>query len=162
MLKSICKNVAWMAVPLGLAMGCAANRSTTTTAEATYGPAPMLTPTSGEPEQRIYSTDASAANAPSDINAPPPGADAADWGVGEAIREKLTEDPTLAPLGSSLIAETAKDGTVTLKGVVKTPDEKQRVRDTIAGVPGVKNVNDDQLKIGTYRGGNKLDTTQPQ
>jgi hypothetical protein len=160
MLKSICKNMVWMAVPLGLAMGCAANR-TTTTADATYGPAPMLTPTSGEPEQRIYSTDPTAAAATTDLNAPPAGANAADWGVAEAIREKLTQDPTLAPLGSQLIAEVNNDGAVTLKGVVKTSDEQQRVRDTIAGVPGVKSVNDDQLTVGTFHGGSKLDTLEP-
>jgi hypothetical protein len=159
MLKSICKNLVWMAVPLGLALGCAANR-TTTTADATYGPAPMLTPTSGEPEQRIYSTDPTAAAAPSDLNAPPAGANAADWGVAEAIRQKLTQDPTLAPLGSQLIAEVGKDGAVTLKGVVKTSDEQERVRDTIASVPGVSSVNDDQLKVGTYHGGGKVNTAQ--
>lgn len=161
MLKSICKNMVWMAVPLGLVMGCAANR-TTTTADATYGPAPMLTPTSGEPEQRIYSTDVSGAVAPSDINAPPPGVDAADWGVADAIRVRLTEDPTLAPLGSELSCEVGKDGVVTLKGVVKTSSEQERVRDAITGVPGVKSVNDDQLKVGNFKGGNTLDTTQPQ
>lgn len=155
MLKSICKNMVWMAVPLGLAIGCAANRPAT---EAQYGPAPMLTPTSGEPEQRIYSTDPAAAS--SNIDAPPPGASAANWGVAESIRQKLTEDPTLAPLGSSLIAEVNKDGMVTLKGVVKTPDEQKRVRDTIASVPGVNGVNDDQLKVGSYKGNGKLDTNQ--
>lgn len=158
MLKSICKNVVWMAVPLGLAIGCAANRSTT---EAQYGPAPMLTPTSGEPEQRIYSTDPANAAASSDLNAPPPGADAANWNVAESIRQKLTADPTLAPLGSSLIAEVNKDGVVTLKGVVKTPDEQKRVLDTIKSVPGVKDVNDDQLKVGNFKGDGKLDTMQP-
>jgi hypothetical protein len=158
MLKSICKNLVWMAVPLGLALGCAANRPAT---EAEYGPAPTLTPTStsGEPEQRIYSAGTATAGASSDIDAPPPGATAANWGVAESIRQKLTEDPTLAPLGSNLIAEVGKDGVVTLKGVVKTPDEQKRVRDTIASVPGVNSVKD-ELKIGTYRGGGKLDTAQ--
>jgi len=158
MLKSICKNMAWMAIPLGLALGCAANR-TTTTADASYGPAPMLTPTSGEPEQRIYSTDPATAGAASDLNAPPPGATAANWDVAESIRQKLTDDPTLAPLGSQLKAEVGNNGVVTLKGVVKTPDEQQRVHDTIASVPGVSSVND-ELKVGTYRGGGKLDTNE--
>lgn len=161
MLKAICKNIVWIALPLGLAMGCAANRSTTTTADAGYDSAPMLTPTSGEPEQRVYSTDPSQAAATSDLNAPPAGANTANWDVAEAIRQKLTQDPTLAPLGSALIAEVGKDGTVTLKGVVKTTDEQERVRNTIASVPGVTSVNDDQLKIGTYHGGSKLNTLQP-
>jgi len=154
MLKAICKNLVWMAVPLGLAMGCAANRNTTT-AEAQYGPVPTLTPTSGEPEQRIYSTPVMA-----DVDAPPPGASAANWGVAESIRQKLTSDPTLAPLGSSLIAEVGKDNVVTLRGVVPTQDEQKRVRDTIASVPGVNGVNDEQLKIGKFQGDGKLDTNQ--
>jgi len=164
MLKSICKNVAWLAVPLSLALGCAANRtSTTAEASGSYSSTPVLAPTSGEPEQRIYSTDPTANAAPSDINAPPPGANATDWGVAESIREKLTADPTLAPLGSKLIAEVGKDGEVTLKGVVKTPDEKQRVRDTISGVSAVKGVNDDQLEVGhSFKEGGRLDTMQPQ
>lgn len=161
MLKSICKNVVWLAVPLSLALGCAANR-TTTTADANYSSTPVLTPTSGEPEQRIYSTDPNAVAAPSDFNAPPPGASAADWSVADAIRQKLTEDPTIAPLGSKLIAEVGKDGVVTLKGVVKTESEQQRVHDTIASVPGVNGVNDDQLKVGgDFRSGSRLDTLEP-
>ena len=132
MLKAICKNVVWMAVPLTLALGCAANRSTTETAD--YGPGPaVLTPTSGEPEQRIYSTTdpAALADTSSSIDAAPPGADPANWQVAEAIREKMTQDPTLAPLGSSVIAEVGKDGQVTLKGKVVSPSEKERVRETI-------------------------------
>src|SRR4051812_45665915 len=154
MLKLICKNVVWMALPLSLALGCAANRSTTT--EAQYGPMPVLTPTSGEPEQRIYSTAPGTAATSSDVDAPPPGATAANWSVAESIRHKLTEDPTLAPLGSKVIAEVGKDGVVTLKGTVKTPEEQKRVHDTIASVPGVNGLND-ELKVGTYRGGGKLD-----
>ena len=161
MLKTICKNIVWIALPLGLAMGCASNQSTTATADAGYGSMPMLTPTSGEPEQRIYSTDPSQAAATSDLNAPPPGSNTANWDVAEAIRQKLTQDPTLAPLGSQLIAEVGKDGVVTLKGVVKTTDEQERVRNTIASVPGVTSVNDDQLKIGTYHGGGKVNMIQP-
>lgn len=158
MLKSICKNIVWIAVPLGLAMGCAADRNTTT-ADGTYNSAPMLTATSGEPEQRIYSTDPTTVAAARDIDAPPVGADASDWGVAEAIRQKLTEDRTLAPLGSQLIAKVGKGGVVTLKGVVKTTDEQKRVRDTIASVPGVTSVND-ELKVGTYHGGGKVNTAQ--
>jgi hypothetical protein len=160
MLKSICKNMVWMAVPLGLAVGCATHE--TTTAQAEYSSTPVLAATSGEPEQRIYSADPSGAAAPSDINAPPAGADATDWGVADAIRVRLTEDPTLAPLGSQLSCEVGKDGVVTLKGVVKTPGEQERVRDAISGVPGVKSVNDEQLKVGNFKGGNTLDTMQPQ
>src|SRR6185312_12766113 len=161
MLKSICKNMVWLAVPLGLAVGCATHE--TTTAQADFSSSPVLAPTStsGEPEQRIYSTDPSTAATPSDINAPPAGADPANWGVAEGIRQRLTEDPTIAPLGSELVAEVGKDGVVTLKGVVKTSDEQERVRNTIDSVPGVKSVNDDGLKVGNFKGGNKLDTLEP-
>jgi hypothetical protein len=155
MLKKICKNLVWLALPLGLAVGCASNQPTTT-AEAVYGPAPMLTPTSGEPEQRIYSADPNAVT--TSINAAPPGASQQDWSVAEGIREKLTADPTLAPLGSSLITEIGKDGSVTLKGTVRTEGEKERVKDTISSVPGVGNIND-ELKVGRYhQGSGRLDT----
>jgi hypothetical protein len=160
MLKSICKNVMWMALPLSLAVGCATHE-TTTTAQATYDSAPVLSATSGEPEQRIYSTAPTSIAAPSEINAPPAGVDPADWSVADAIRVRLTEDPTIAPLGSELSCQVGKDGAVTLKGVVKTSSEQERVRDTIAGVPGVKSVNADQLQVGNFRGGNRLDTLEP-
>jgi hypothetical protein len=158
MLKAICKNVVWMAVPLSLAIGCASNRSTTSS-EAEYGPVPVLTPTSGEPEQRIYTAGPVNADVANDLASPPSGANPQEWTVAESIREKLTADPTLAPLGSSLITEVGKDGVVTLKGVVKTPDEQKRVRDTIASVPGVRSVND-EMKVGSYKGTGKLDTNQ--
>jgi hypothetical protein len=148
-----------MAVPLSLAVGCATHETTTTTAQADYGPTPVLAPTSGEPEQRIYSTDQSAMTATGSMDGRPAGASSSDWGVAEAIREKLISDPTLAPLGSNLITEVGKDGAVTVKGVVKTKDEKQRVHDTIASVPGVTSVNN-ELKIGTYHGKGTLDMNQ--
>jgi len=146
MLKAICKNVVWMAIPLSLALGCASSHTET---QASYGQAATLTPTSGEPEQRIYSTvDPGTVNTSEDIDAPPAGANAQNWQVAEAIREKMTQDKSLAPFGSSLIAEVGKDNTVTLKGRVSSSSEKERVRDTIANVPGVNGVNDDALGIG--------------
>jgi hypothetical protein len=156
MTKRICKNLVWLALPLGLAMGCASHESSTTTA-AVYGPTPVLTPTSGEPEQRIYSTDPNAAT--TSVNAAPPGANQQDWNVAEAIRARLTADPTLAPAGSSLISEVGNGGVVTLKGSVQSENEKDRVKATISNIQGVSSVNDDQLKIGQdYHGAGKLDT----
>jgi hypothetical protein len=158
MLKAICKNMVWMAVPLSLALGCASNRTNT---EASYAPAATLTPTSGEPEQRIYSTfDPGTVSASEDIDAPPAGANAQNWQVAEAIREKMTQDQSLAPMGSSLIAEVGKDGTVTLKGRVSSPSEKDRVKETISSVPGVKGVNDDSLGIGRSTGNGEVDLTK--
>src|SRR3954447_17628669 len=102
MLKAICKNVVWMAIPLSLALGCAANR----TQETSYGTSATLTPTSGEPEQRIYSTvDPGTVNTSADIAAPPAGANAQNWQVAQAIQEKMIQDKSIAPQGSSLIAE---------------------------------------------------------
>ncbi len=152
MLKTICKNVAWMAIPLGLAMGCASNQPTT---EASYAPAPALTPTStsGEPEQRIYSSTQPGST---DITPAPQGADSANWTVAEAVRQKMLTDETLAPQGSSLIAEVGKDGMVTLKGRVASASEKDRVRETIASVPGVTGVNDEQLGVGRATGNGKI------
>jgi hypothetical protein len=147
MLKAICKNVVWIAVPLSLALGCASTSRTDT--QASYEPAATLTPTSGEPEQRIYSNvDPGTVNTSEDIDAAPSGADAQNWQVATAIREKMTQDQSLAPFGSSLIAEVGKDGNVTLKGRVSSPSEKERVKETISNVPGVKGVNDDSLGIG--------------
>jgi hypothetical protein len=146
MLKAICKNVVWMAIPLSLALGCASTRTET---QASDGQTITLTPTSGEPEQRIYSTvDPGTVNTSEDIDAAPKGANAQNWQVAEAIREKMIQDKSLAPFGSSLIAEVGKDNTVTLKGRVSSSSEKERVRDTIANVPGVSGVNDDALGIG--------------
>jgi hypothetical protein len=155
MLKAICKNVVWMAVPLSLAVRCASNRTDT---QASYEPAATLTPTSSEPEQRIYSSfDPGAVNTSEDINAAPSGANAQNWQVAEALREKMTQDTSLAPMGSSLIAEVGKDGTVTLKGRVSSPSEKERVKDTISSVPGVTGVNDDSLSVGRSTGNGTID-----
>ena len=159
MLKKICKNVAWLALPVALAMGCASNSNEPTTAQADYGPTPVLTPTSGEPEQRVYTTDPATVTASTSVDTPPAGASADNWNVAEAIRQKLTADPTLAPLGSSLITQVGNDGVVTLKGSVTTEKEKQRVADAISSVPGVKSVND-EMRVGAYHGGGTLDMSK--
>jgi hypothetical protein len=157
MLKAICKNVVWMAIPLTVALGCASNR----TQETSYGPSATLTPTSGEPEQRIYSTvDPGAVSTTEDFAAPPAGANAQNWQVAQAIQEKMIQDPSIAPQGSSLIAEVGKDNTVTLKGRVSSPSEKDRVRATIAEVPGVTAVNDEALGIGRSTGRGTVDLNQ--
>jgi hypothetical protein len=145
MLKAICKNLVWMAVPLSLALGCATHHEQT---QASYGPIETLTPTSGEPEQRIYSSaDPSASGTSTSVNTPPGGATAENWGLAEQIQQKLLSDTSLAPMGSKLIAEVGKDGTVTLKGNVSSKSEQQRVADTISNLPGVKGVNN-ELVVG--------------
>ena len=151
MLKTLFKNAVWMVLPLGLAIGCAENRPAS---EASYGPAPevVLQPTSAEPEQRIYrQSDATVGSQNVTVSAVPTGASPQTWALAERIRQKLTSDTTLAPMGSSLIANVGSDGVVTLKGTVSSTDEQQRVCDSIANLPGVRGV-DNQLTIGTYHG----------
>jgi len=156
MLKEIYKNLVWIVLPLGLAVGCAENRPP---AEASYGPAPdvVLQPTSAEPEQRIYrSTDAATgADATVTTTSVPAGVSPENWAVAEEIRQKLISDTTLAPMGSALIANVSKDGVVTLKGNVSSQSEQQRVCDSISSLPGVRGI-DNQLIVGRYSGGSTL------
>jgi hypothetical protein len=147
MSKATCKNLLWIVLPLGLAMGCAENRPQ---AEAVYGPAPDVTlaPTSAGPEQHIYNNSGSTVQQSTvTVNQAPGGASAASWAVAQEIREKLVSDPTLAPMGSSLIANVGKDGVVTLHGTLSSPSEQKRVCDTIAALPGVQGINN-QLNVG--------------
>jgi osmotically-inducible protein OsmY len=159
MLKKIFKNLFWIALPLGLAMGCAENRPQ---AEAAYGPGPstMLEPTSAQPEQHIYSNSGSAdEGANAQFNEAPSGATSTKWSIAEEIQQKLTADTTLAPLGSSLVAEVGKDGNVTLRGTVSSRSEEKRVCDSIASLPGVQGVNN-QLSIGRVFGDSTLNMRQ--
>jgi hypothetical protein len=155
MLKVICKNMVWMALPLTLALGCAANRPQS---EAAYGPVETLSPTSGEPERRVYSNvDPGTLNTTESVNAPPAGADPAKWGVAEAVRQKLMEDHSLQRAGDSVIAEVGQDGVVTLKGHVASSSERDRVREGIAKLPGVTGVKDDEMGVGRSSGNGTLD-----
>jgi hypothetical protein len=148
MLKVTLKNLLWIALPLGLAVGCAENRPETT---AAYSPSPdaALAPTSARPEQHIYNSgDATVDQSTVTASQPPGGASPASWAVAQEIQQKLTSDPTLAPLGSSLIANVGKDGVVTVHGTVGSRSEEQRVCDTISALPGVQGVNN-QLSVGS-------------
>lgn len=159
MSKAVLKNLIWMAVPLGLAVGCAANRPSS---EVAYGPAPdvMLTPTSHEPEQRIYTSTAPNTETTVSVGAAAPtGASPQAWEIAQEIQQKLLADKTLAPMGSSVIAEVSKDGAVTLRGNVRSKSEEQRVHDSVAQLPGVQSVND-ELNIGHFNNSNKVDTRQ--
>jgi hypothetical protein len=142
-----------MLLPLSLAVGCAANRPETA---AAYTPAPdaALAPTSTRPEQHIYNNGESTVEQSTvSVSQPPGGASPASWAVAEEIRQKLTSDPTLAPSGSSLVANVNRDGEVTVHGTVSSRSEEQRVCDTISALPGVQGVNN-QLSVGsTYNSG---------
>jgi hypothetical protein len=155
MLKAICKNMVWVALPLTLALGCAANRPQS---EASYGPVETLSPTSGEPERRVYSNvDPSTLNSSTSVDAPPAGANASNWSVAEAVREKLMEDHSLQRAGDSVIAEVGQDGVVTLKGHVASSSERDRVREGIAKLPGVTGVKDEEMGVGRASGNGTLD-----
>lgn len=138
MLKTVSKSLLLIALPLGLAVGCASNRPQT---QAFYSsdPSTTLAPTSARADQRIYSESASGAPV-ANVGQPPAGASPANWAIAEEIRQRLISDETLAPLGSSLIAKVSNDGVVTLSGNVGPASEQQRVCDTIAGLPGVRGV----------------------
>jgi hypothetical protein len=154
-MKRLFKNLVGIALPLGLAMGCAENRPH---AQAVYGPPPnvVLQQTSAEPEQRIYrETDTTGAPAAAVVNTAPGGASPENWALAEKIREKLISDTTLAPLGSELIANVGKDGVVTLTGSVSSPSEEQRVCDTISSLPGVRGVNN-ELSVGRRAGSGRV------
>ena len=158
MLKTICTNVLWIAVPLGLAMGCAENRPQ---AEATYSTPPnvVLQPTSSRPDQQIYNNSGAPVDT-ADFTAPPPGANPSSWAINEEIRQKLMTDKTIAPFGSTLIAQVSPDGKVTLRGNVGSASEQQRVADSIASLPGVRGV-DNQLNVGRDYQNKTLNTEEP-
>ena|SRR5258708_6407467 len=158
MLKTIYKNLFWIALPLGLAMGCAENRPQ---AEASYSTPPnvVLQPTSSRPDQNIYNNSGAPVDT-SDFTAPPAGANPSSWAVSEEIREKLIADKSIAPFGSSLIAQVAPDGKVTLRGTVGSASEQQRVADSIASLPGVHGI-DNQLSVGRDYQNKTIDTTNP-
>lgn len=163
MLKTICKNLCWIALPVGLAVGCASNNPPETV--ASYGPAPgqVLEPTSAQAQQRIYSEPAGEPEAAAtiDVNTPPSGADQSKWSIAEEIQGKLVTDANMAPLGSSLKAEVGDGGIVTLRGVVGSPSEEKRVTDCIAALPGVSHV-DSQLTVGTVSGDSTLNMRQSE
>ncbi|HEX4264332.1 MAG TPA: BON domain-containing protein [Verrucomicrobiae bacterium] len=157
MLNAICKKMLLVALPLGLAVGCAENRPAT---ESAYAPAPdvALAPTSARPEERIYNNgEATVEESQITVSQPPGGANPATWAVAEEIRQKLTSDPSLAPVGSALIAEVGRDGVVTVRGAVSSRSEEQRVCNTLAALPGVQGINN-QLAVGSVYNSGRFST----
>jgi osmotically-inducible protein OsmY len=94
------------------------------------------------------------------VNVVPAGANPQTWAIAQEIQDKLVSDPTLAPMGSSLITEVNNDGVVTLRGTVASTDEQQRVTDSISTLPGVKSVNN-QLTIGRTSTSGQMNTMYP-
>jgi hypothetical protein len=151
MLKTIFKNLLLIALPLGLAVGCAENRPQT---QASYSsdPSEMLTPTSAQPGQRVYTDTETPSGAA--VTPAPSGATPANWAIAQEIQDRLLSDPTLAPMGSSLAATVDNDGVVTLRGTVGSDSEQKRVCDIVSGLPGVRSVNNQMNGGRTLNNGN--------
>jgi osmotically-inducible protein OsmY len=63
----------------------------------------------------------------------------ADLGLVQDVRRALMDDSRLSTAAKNLTA-VARDGTVTLKGVVPSQDEKNEVEACVSKVPGVRQV----------------------
>lgn len=148
MLNAIYKNLIWMTLPVSLAIGCAADRPQ---AEAVYSPLPAgrLEATSALPEQQIYD-----ASVPSDVT--PGSATAANWKLGEEIRERLLADRTIGSYPESLRVEVGNGGIVTLRGSVRSRSEERRTCESIATLPGVNRI-DNELVVGGAENTGTLD-----
>lgn len=158
-MKSL-KCLVWVSLPVLLAVGCAHHRPG---AEPVYGAYSdeVLTATSARADQRVYSGEAGVGTiAPED--AVPTGAHADEWALGEAIREMFMADRTLAAGSRDITAEVVKGspGAVVLHGTVRNTHERRRVEERIASLPGVTQI-DNQITVGTLRGGNWVDTMRP-
>src|SRR5947209_20172463 len=101
-MKTNLKRLAWLTVPVLLAVGCAENRR-----DASVSYSPALSPTSDRSEVRAYPD----APANIDVTAPPPGAGSQDWALAEEIRSLLMSD---RKLGNSPTVAVVKNGVVTL------------------------------------------------
>jgi len=71
----------------------------------------------------------------------------ADRTISQSIRQSLTADDTLSTNGKNIKVITT-DGKVTLRGPVKSDQEKAAIAAKVQQVAGVKNV-DNQLEIAT-------------
>ena len=179
MLKTLCKNLVWLAIPLGLGVGCASSNQPpegsafsllapdqTLVASSAYE-GPNRTYAVGAAESPGYVESGSYAETPAmtsteDVDVVPGGANPQSWAVAQEIQARLIADPTLAPMGSSLITQVGSDGVVTVRGTVASTGEQQRVCDSISSVPGVKSVNN-QLTIGrASTSAGTLDMQNPQ
>lgn len=137
-MKKNLKCVAWLSLPLLLAVGCSENRR-----DPSVSYSPALTegyaPTSDRGVTRVYPGEPSNI----DVTAPPAGASGQDWTLAEEIRSLLTADRKLgdAPMGAVV-----KNGVVTLRGSVRNDRQREQLREEIARLPGVQRV-DDQLEF---------------
>ena len=139
-MKKSFNNLVWLSVPLLLAVGCAERERASS---VSYSPAlsessESFTPTSDRTGARVYASPAA-----SDQFAPPPGAAPQDWNVAEEVRSLLRSEPKL---GNAPMAAVVKNGVVTLRGSVRNENERERLREEVARLPGVLRV-DDQMEF---------------
>jgi hypothetical protein len=147
MRKHIVQALLSVTLPLTLVVGCADTRQQNAAVDR---------PAAGAAQTPTYIAAGSAVNAddatPEGIigrTPPPPGSSAGDWALGERLRGVLTEEKSLAPYPSQISIAVEKDskGLVTLRGYVANDNEKQKLHDRIAQVPGVLQI-DDQIVLG--------------
>jgi hypothetical protein len=157
MTKSTLGSLLGLTSSLLWAAGCANTRPETA---STYNnlPSESLTPTSDNKAQRVYTDDKTKAPR----LAPPPGASDENWAITQSIHEALLADRTLAPYPGEATAILDKDskGLVRLKGTIINDQERKRLRDTIAQIPGVKQV-DDQMVVAAPSPQGDVDLQKP-
>ena len=135
-MKKNLKSLAWLAVPILLAAGCADRDHD---ASVSYSPAlsGSVEPTSDRDVARAYPEGPSTTAVST-----PPGANSQDWALAEEIRGLLTSQPKL---GNAPMAAVVNNGVVTLRGGVRNDKDRQRPHDEIARLPGVRRI-DDQME----------------
>jgi len=133
----------WVSVPVLLFVGCAEHERSSS---VSYSPAlsSSVTPTSDRSEARVYASPA----VPFDASQPPPGAANQDWALAQQIRSLLMSE---SKLGEAGMAAVVNNGVVTLKGGVRNKEEREKLRDEISRLPGVKRV-DDQMESNNPQG----------
>jgi hypothetical protein len=156
MLKTTVRNLISMTLPLTLAVGCMLSRPETPGVDHAVGAAFT------EPFAQVGTGEASGPGIVMPSVPAPAGASPEDWALGERVRELLTSDRTLAPYPSEVqtIVDQKSKGLVRLRGTIINPQERRRLRDRIAQVPGVTQV-DDQLTVAAPHPQGVADTRAP-
>jgi len=161
MTKSTLGSLLGLTSTLLWAAGCASTQPETA---STYNdfPPESLTPTSDNQAQRVYTDDKTGQVINAPRLAPPPGASEENWAITQSIHEALLADRTLAPYPGEATAILDKDskGLVRLKGTIINDQERKRFRDTIAQIPGVKQV-DDQMVVAAPSPQGDVDLQKP-
>ena len=165
MRKHVVRTLLSMMLPLPFVVGCSDTRQQNAELDR-HAAGAAVTPTYIGVGSAVSADDAT----PEGIIARTPaplGSSAEDWGLGERLRGVLTEEKSLAPYPSQISVAVDKDskGLVRLRGYVANDNEKQKLHDRIAQVPGVVQI-DDQIVLGlplhATEGGNQGPTPPVQ